>query len=196
MVVDGDDVDVAVLRCDAVTGQVKHLTLSTAPPQPGHEVIVFGYPTGMRAPLARAGEGFVQKLRDADEMSFWTAARRLSDAGRIGPLATHGIVGQVSATAVLYDAVTTSGGSGGSVVGLDGEVVAVNTAIMPEFGGSNLGVPVECARKLLVKLPTTSAPEAIRKASSKFNEIQESGRNLGDSNAMEGLFQHIFRCAR
>ncbi len=53
MVVDGDDVDVAVLRCDAVTGQVKHLTLSTAQPQPGHEVIVLGYPTGMWALLAR-----------------------------------------------------------------------------------------------------------------------------------------------
>jgi S1-C subfamily serine protease len=161
LVVASDDVDVAVLRCDAVTGQVKHLTLSTAPPQPGDEVIVLGYPTGMRALLARAGEGFVQELRDAGEMSFWTAARRLSEAGRIGPLATRGIVGQVSATAVVYDAETTSGGSGGPVVGLDGEVLAVNTAIMPEFGGSNLGVPAERARKLLADARAASV-QAVR----------------------------------
>ena len=44
---------------------------------------------------------------------------------------------------------TMSGGSGGPVVGLDGQVVAVNSAILPEFGGSNLGVPAEHARKLL-----------------------------------------------
>ena len=110
---------------------------------------MLGYPTGMRALLARTDEGFVQELRDADEMSFWTAARRLSEAGRIGPLATRGIDGQVSATVVVYDAETASGGSGGPVVGLDGEVAAVNTAIMPEFGGSNLGVPTQRARRLL-----------------------------------------------
>ncbi len=50
---------------------------------------------------------------------------------------------------VVYDAETTSGGSGGPVLNLAGEVVAVNSAILPEFGGSNLGVPVEHGRTLL-----------------------------------------------
>ncbi|GMQ90134.1 MAG: hypothetical protein BMS9Abin10_0485 [Gammaproteobacteria bacterium] len=154
LVVVSDDVDVAVLRCGAVTGRVNHLTLSTVPPQPGDEVIVLGYPTGMRALLARAGEGFVQKLRKVEGMDFWKVARRLSEAGGIGPLATRGIIGQVSTAAVVYDAETTSGGSGGPVVGLDGKVVAVNTAIMPEFGGSNLGVPVAQARRLLASART------------------------------------------
>jgi S1-C subfamily serine protease len=154
LVVASNDVDVAVLRCGAVTGRVNHLRLSTVPPQPGDEVIVLGYPTGMRALLARAGEGFMRKLRSAEGMDFWRVARRLSEAGGIGPLATRGIIGQVSTAAVVYDAETTSGGSGGPVVGLDGKVVAVNTAIMREFGGSNLGVPVAQARRLLASART------------------------------------------
>ena len=55
----------------------------------------------------------------------------------------------MTSAAVVYDADTTSGGSGGPVVNLDGEVIAVNMAILPEFGGSNLGVPIDKARELL-----------------------------------------------
>ena len=35
------------------------------------------------------------------------------------------------------------------VLSLDGRVVAINSAILPEFGGSNLGVPAARARELL-----------------------------------------------
>ena len=50
---------------------------------------------------------------------------------------------------MVYDAETAQGGSGGPVLGLDGRVVAINAAILPEFSGSNLGVPVERAAPLL-----------------------------------------------
>jgi S1-C subfamily serine protease len=149
LVVASDDADVAVLRCSGVTGVAKPLTLSETIPQPGDEVIVMGYPTGIRALLARADEDFVHEIMSEGEPDFWNVARRLSETGRIAPLATRGIVGQVTAAAVVYDAETTSGGSGGPVIGLNGEVVAVNTAILPEFGGSNLGVPVKHAGELL-----------------------------------------------
>ncbi len=52
----------------------------------------------------------------------------------------------------MYDAETTSGGSGGPVLSLDGRVVAVNAAILPEFGGSNLGVPVARVHALIERL--------------------------------------------
>ena len=149
LVVASDDADVAVLRCSGVTDLAKPLTLSETTPQPGDEVIVMGYPTGIRALLARADEDFVNKIMSEGQPDFWNVVRRLSETGRIAPLATRGIVGQVTAAAVVYDAETTSGGSGGPVIGLNGEVVAVNTAILPEFGGSNLGVPVKRARELL-----------------------------------------------
>lgn len=75
----------------------------------------------------------------------------------IGPLATVGVVGQVTSGSVVYDAETTHGGSGGPVLSLDGQVLAVNMAILPEFGGSNLGVPASEALRLL-RGPVFPAP--------------------------------------
>ena len=76
-------------------------------------------------------------------------ARHLSEAGHIAPLATRGIVGQATLDKVVYDAETTHGGSGGPVLGLNGEVQAVNVAILTDFDGSNLGIPAAEARRLL-----------------------------------------------
>ena len=113
------------------------------------EVIVLGYPTGIRALLARAGDRFVEGLAKRPELDFWGVARELAKAGLVTPLASRGIVGQVTSEAIVYDAETTQGGSGGPVLNLNGEVVAVNSAVIPEFGGSNLGVPIAHARKLI-----------------------------------------------
>ncbi|MEE8265386.1 MAG: hypothetical protein V3R62_03500, partial [Acidiferrobacterales bacterium] len=80
---------------------------------------------------------------------FWAVAARLSEEQFIRPLASRGIVGQVTRATVVYDAETTHGGSGGPVLDINGDVIAVNAAIIPEYGGSNLGVPAEYARRLL-----------------------------------------------
>jgi S1-C subfamily serine protease len=141
--------DVAVLKCGDTTGEVPSLELALPPPNPGDEVLVMGYPTGIRALLARADEVLVTQLMSEQGVDFWSVARRLSAASQIGPLASQGIVGQVTSAAIVYDAETTSGGSGGPVLDLDGRVVAVNVAILPEFGGSNLGVPAAYAQQLL-----------------------------------------------
>ena len=67
-------------------------------------------------------------------------------------MASRGIVGQVSIDAIAYDADTTKGGSGGPVLTSEGELVAVNAAILPEYGGSNLGVPLAEITKLMLSL--------------------------------------------
>ena len=98
--------------------------------------------------LAQAGESFVDELRRSGDIGFWSVAARLSSAGRIMPLASRGIVAQATEETIVFDADTT-GGSGGPVSNTDGVVVAVTAAILPEYGGSNLGVPVAMVRKLL-----------------------------------------------
>ena len=82
-------------------------------------------------------------------MDFWDLAGHLARGGYVAPLATMGSIGQITAGAIVYDAETTHGGSGGPVLALDGAVVALNAAVLPEFGGSNLGVPIQRLRELL-----------------------------------------------
>lgn len=149
LVVASETADLAVLRCAEVTGELPVLELGDKPPAAGAEVIVLGYPTGIRALLARADETFVEQLSEGPQLDFWELARRLSAAGHIAPLASRGIVAQLTPSAVVYDAETSRGGSGGPVLDLEGRVVAVTSAVVPQFGGSNLAVPSEQGRVLL-----------------------------------------------
>jgi S1-C subfamily serine protease len=112
-------------------------------------VVVLGYPTGMRALIARVDPDYVDVLVERGEVGFWDLARGLSTGGYIKPLATAGVVGQITSGFVVYNADTTHGGSGGPVLNLDGSVVAVNTAIVPEFTGSNIGVTASYVITLL-----------------------------------------------
>lgn len=142
--------DVAILTCSDVVGDLPRLTLGTNLPEPGDEVIVMGYPTGMRAMLAQTGDDFLSELQPDQHLDFWEVARQLSRSQFIRPLASRGIVAQRSESTVIYDADTTHGGSGGPVLDVDGNAVAINAAVIPEYGGSNFGVPIKYARQLLV----------------------------------------------
>ncbi len=103
----------------------------------------------MRAMLARTDRELLEELTRDKNLDFWSAAELLAERGQIEPLATQGIVSQVSAATIVYDAETAGGGSGGPVLTLDGKVVAINTAVLTQFGGSNLGVPASEALQLL-----------------------------------------------
>ena len=157
-----DAADVALLRIkqpaqadpDASPLQLPPpLAVAEHVPDPGDEVVVLGYPAGVDALLARADPNFAQGLLSRGPVTFWEVGRALAVGGYIHPLATQGIVGQVTDAMIVYDAGTTSGGSGGPVVALDGTVVAVNTAVLSQFAGSNLGVPAREVRALLDALP-------------------------------------------
>ncbi len=154
------EADLAVLRAAGPVESAARLELDTLAPRPGQEVVVLGYPAGIRALLARTNPSFVDSLRLERALDFWTVARRLSAGGHIAPLATRGIVGQATRAFVVYDAETTRGGSGGPVLSLDGRVLAVTVGILPEFGGSNLGVPADEARRLLAAAADSASTEA------------------------------------
>jgi len=144
-----EEADLAILRQKNVDHAITGLRLAENLPAPGDEVIVMGYPTGLRSLLAQSGDAFLDDLQKHKDLGFWNVAARLAEKGHMAPLASRGIVGHASQTMIAYDAETTHGGSGGPVLGIDGSVVAVNSAILPEFGGSNLGVPASKVRALL-----------------------------------------------
>jgi serine protease Do len=153
-----DSSDLAVLRGAGPAVASAPLTLHQDAPAAGDEVIVLGYPLGMRALMARADAAFVRQMLADSTLDFWSAALRLAQGGHISPLASQGIVGQVTAAAVVYDAETTHGGSGGPVLDLAGHVVAIATAIQPEYGGANMGVPAARAAELLARLAAPITP--------------------------------------
>jgi serine protease Do len=143
--------DLALLSLNTQLQDVAGLGLAENATVQGEEVILLGYPTGLRSLLAQSGDEFVKQLQADKNLDFWDISRRLSEGGLIFPLASRGITAQVASEALVYDAETTMGGSGGPVLNLDGEVIAINAAILPEFGGSNLGVPVAKLKALVAE---------------------------------------------
>jgi S1-C subfamily serine protease len=83
---------------------------------------------------------------DADTLLRELAKRKL-----IRPISTQGHIGDVRPDRLVYDAQTTSGGSGAPVIDLDGKVVGVNFAILQGFAGASFAVPIRKAEELVTK---------------------------------------------
>lgn len=145
-----DDLDVALVKLDAAAvAGLPVLPLQTEPREnEGQRAVVVGYPTGLAVLLARADEQLVESLR-SNQASMEQTIASLAARGQITPLLTQGIVSNVDEHKIVYDAPTTHGGSGGPVFDANGEVIAVNFAIMPNYVGANFGVPIRFARELL-----------------------------------------------
>jgi S1-C subfamily serine protease/DNA-binding NarL/FixJ family response regulator len=114
----------------------------------GDPVILIGYPTGIEGILARADSDVSRKVvlnaHDVNEIVSQLAAQHL-----IRPTITQGHIGDILKDKIVYDAATTVGGSGGPLFNHKGKVIGVNAAILRDFGGSNLAVPVRYADELL-----------------------------------------------
>lgn len=114
----------------------------------GEPVVLIGYPTGVEGILARAGPDVAQKiaggLQNVSDVMSQIAAQRL-----IRPTTTQGHIGDVLQDQIVYDAATTSGGSGGPLFNRNGKVIGINFAVITDFGGSNLAVPARYATDLL-----------------------------------------------
>jgi S1-C subfamily serine protease len=114
----------------------------------GDPVVLIGYPTGIEGILARAGSDVTKKVAEnAHEVT--QVVSELAAQHLIRPTTTQGHIGDVLKDKIVYDAATTSGGSGGPLFNRDGKVIGVNFAILNGFGGSNLAVPVRYADKLV-----------------------------------------------
>jgi len=114
----------------------------------GEPVVLMGYPTGVEGILARANSDVVQKIasgaQDVSQVMSRIASQKL-----IRPTTTQGHIGDVLKDEIVYDAATTSGGSGGPLFNREGKVIGINFAVLNGFGGSNLAVPARYATDLL-----------------------------------------------
>ncbi len=115
----------------------------------GEALISFGYATGIDAILARAGDETVREIVKESEGDPKLILAELAKRKLIRPLVTQGHVGDVLPDKIVYDAQTTSGGSGGPLLNPQGGVIGVTFAVVKGFGGSNFGVPIRFASPLL-----------------------------------------------
>jgi S1-C subfamily serine protease len=115
----------------------------------GQALLSLGYATGISAILARAGEDAVNDIAKTTGGNPKKVVDELLRRKLIRPLVTQGHIGDVLPDKIVYDAQTTSGGSGGPLINRDGEVIGVTFAVVRGFGGSNFGVPIRFAQPLL-----------------------------------------------
>ncbi|MCR4344563.1 MAG: trypsin-like peptidase domain-containing protein [Candidatus Scalindua sp.] len=143
-----DIADVALLSFDpeGIDIPVLELDLSGKDAIEGEPVVLLGYPAGMNALYAKSDPEIAQEI---SKLSFLDAAQELSNHRLIKPIATQGHISDVLNKRIIYDALTTVGGSGGPLFNNKGEVIAINYGIFRGFRGANFGVPIKYAIELL-----------------------------------------------
>lgn len=145
------DADLALLHGNLSELQRPSLKLDARPEAAvsGEALISVGYATGLDAILARAGDQTVEEVIKASGGEPKLILQELAKRQLIRPLVTQGHVGDILPDKIVYDAQTTSGGSGGPLLDDNGGVIGVTFAIVRGFGGSNFGVPIRFATPLL-----------------------------------------------
>jgi DNA-binding response OmpR family regulator/S1-C subfamily serine protease len=143
--------DVAVVRGNVSEVGIKQIALADGPHSAisGGPVVLLGYPTALDAILARAGAATLQSIATASNGDPKQVMEELARRQLIRPVATQGHVGDVLRDKIVYDAQTTSGGSGGPLFNNEGKVIGINFAMVREFGGSNFAIPVGFGKSLL-----------------------------------------------
>ena len=144
-----DEADLALIHGDLTELKRPILRLDKDAAVSGEALISVGYATGLDAILARAGEDAVRDIVKLTGGEPNLVLTELAKRKLIRPLVTQGHVGDVLPDKIVYDAQTTSGGSGGPLLNRHGGVIGVTFAIVKGFGGSNFGVPIRFATPLL-----------------------------------------------
>jgi DNA-binding response OmpR family regulator/S1-C subfamily serine protease len=143
--------DVAVVKGNVSELGIKQIALAAGGRSAvsGGPVVLLGYPTALDAILARAGAETLQSIATASQGDPKQVMEELARRNLIRPVTTQGHIGDVLPDKIVYDAQTTSGGSGGPLFNNEGKVIGINFAMVREFGGSNFAIPVGYGKSLL-----------------------------------------------
>jgi len=148
-----DDADLAAMRVDlqGLKRPVLSIDARKSAAVSGEPIVLMGYATGLAAILARTDEDTAQKILAASNGDVSNVLDELARRSLIHPLITQGHIGDILADKIVFDAQTTSGGSGGPLFNGQGKVIGVTYAVLKGFGGSNFGIPIRFSEPLLAK---------------------------------------------
>jgi len=154
-----EDFDLGLASVDLPESHPRPVTIDQLAAISGSPVILIGYPTGVEGILARLDEPTLKRIAQAVGNNTEGLVQELARRKLIRPLVTQGHLGVVGPDRLVYDAQTTSGGSGGPVFSASGKVIGVNFAILSGFSGSNFAVPISRAAKMV---ETSNSAQAVR----------------------------------
>jgi len=145
------DTDLATMRVDVqdLKRSVLSVDASKAAATSGEPIVLMGYATGLAAILARTDEDTAQQILSHGSGDVGQILDELARRSLIRPLITQGHIGDVLPDKIVFDAQTTSGGSGGPLFNQQGKVIGVTYAVLKGFGGSNFGIPIRLSQPLL-----------------------------------------------
>jgi DNA-binding response OmpR family regulator/S1-C subfamily serine protease len=153
------DADLATMRIDIQDLKRPPLAIDTGKGAAvtGEPIVLMGYATGLAGILARTDEGTVKQILIRSGGDVSQVLSELAHRDLIHPIITQGHIGDILPDKIVFDAQTTSGGSGGPLFDHRGKVIGVTYAILKDFGGSNFGIPIRLSEPLLAP-STGSAP--------------------------------------
>jgi serine protease Do len=145
------DADVALLKGPVLEPRIKETAFADGyrSAVSGGAVVLLGYPTGLDAILARTGEETLRSIANTTKGDPKEVMEELARRHLIRPVVTQGHIGDVLPDKIIYDAQTTSGGSGGPLFNSEGKVIGINFAMVRDFGGSNFAIPIGYGKSLL-----------------------------------------------
>jgi S1-C subfamily serine protease len=157
--ISSDRYDISLCSFEQGDAALPELPLSTEDPRSliGAPVVLLGYPTGVDGLLQRIDdEGIRREILKQHGTSAEDVAAGLANRGLIRPLTTTGNVTDALQSKLVHSAQTTEGGSGSPIFDREGQVIAINSAILTtingeqSFGGSNFGVPIKATYEMLL----------------------------------------------
>jgi DNA-binding response OmpR family regulator/S1-C subfamily serine protease len=145
------DTDLATMRIDIQDLKRPVLSIDSGKEGAvtGEPVILMGYATGLAGILARTDEDTARKILTYSGGDVSQVLGELARRNLIHPIVTQGHIGDILPDKIVFDAQTTSGGSGGPLFNRQGKVIGVTYAILKGFGGSNFGIPIRFSEPLL-----------------------------------------------
>jgi DNA-binding response OmpR family regulator/S1-C subfamily serine protease len=146
-----NDTDLATMRVEMqdLKRSVLSVDLSQGAAVTGEPIVLMGYATGLAGILARTDEETAQQILARSGGDVSEVMKELARRNLIRPIITQGHIGDILPDKIVFDAQTTSGGSGGPLFNQKGRVIGVTYAVLEGFGGSNFGIPIRLSQPLL-----------------------------------------------